>query len=655
MGQAQEKHAFVITIGDYPFFNDRAKNWKDLSSSNDLELVKDLLLKQDFKSVNTTFLKNEQATAEKVHSTFDSIIQTLKQGDVFFFHFSGHGQQVIDVDRKSFPKTKYLAKDELDQKDEALVLYNAPLEWTDNYTLNEHLVDDQLNYYMTAARNKLGATGQVFLIIDACHSGSATRGSDSKTVRGTSIVCAPKDFKEVDKKDNSLGFDGDFTFNLDKNSAPMVAFFGCKAEQVNSEITASNGMNYGSLTYYFSQSLAELKENASYQNLFSKVNEKMILAFRNSQQPVMEGDDLNSRLFNGGFIPQSPFYRLLKIDVKYAWIDGGILNGVQVGDSIGFYSNTTNNLKDAKKLFSGVVSKADAYQSEVLFTKNYSGKLIDSIKYRAFITSRFNPTALVKLKLDLEAKPIRKEWANYFKAQANIQLTDTNFDYLIKDSLKNGVVNYCIFLGGNFANPLRGMPYSPTNQEGVLDEIMNMLNLSVRTDVFRKLEADDPKLAVEISMYPCIKNCLSERPIFDTVPVSGNFQVRENECFKLVIRNKSEKTMFINMVDIDPTNVVSWISGDNVELHNAPCLPKDSLIFIPQVYGPFGTEQFKVIVSDRQMNLSSLEENGKSLSRGGGDAHPLLDFIDHQTINTRGSTSSNLGASIHTIHFEIIK
>lgn len=654
MTYAQVKHAFVVSIGDYPYFEDRAKNWKDLSSANDLELVKDLLVKQAFQQENTTILQDKSATAVNVHRAFDSIIQKVAPGDVFFFHFSGHGQQVMDADRKAFPKTKYLAQDELDLKDEALVLYNAPLEWLDNYTLDEHFVDDQMNYYITAIRNKIGATGQVFLIIDACHSGSATRGAEARVVRGTKEICAPKDYETKMTNDESLGFDGDFKFNLTKNTAPMVAFFGCKAEQVNSEISAPNGMSYGSLTYFFTKSLTELKENASYQNLFSKVNEKMILAFRNDQQPVMEGDDLNSLLFNGGFIPQSPFFKLMKLDVKYALIDGGMLNGVQVGDSIGFYSNTTSNIKDLKPLFSGIVSKANAYQSEVQFTKNYSGKLVDSIKYRAFITSPFNPGSTVKLKLEIESKSIRKEWNAFFKSQATIQLTDTNFDYLIKDSVINGVSNYCIYLGGNLANPLQGMSHRSTAQAGELDWIMAALNHSSRIDVFRKLNADDSELKVKINMYPCIKDCFSENPIFDTIPAAGNFQVKENSCFKLIVQNESSKNAFINILDIDPTNVLVWLDNDSHSTRNYPCKPNKYFEFIAQVYDPYGSEQFKVIASDRPMSFSQLEENGKSMARG-VNSDPLFLFVDEQTTNSRGSTPTNLGATIQTLHFEIIK
>ena len=151
----QNNHALVVAIGDYPMVENRLKNWQDLSSMNDVELVQDLLAKQNFQQKNICVLKDKKATAKNLHHTFDSIINQLAKGDVFYFHFSGHGQQVADVDKKMFPNTKFLEKDEEDGLDEALVLYNAPLNWEDKYTLDEHFIDDQLNNYMNLIRKKI--------------------------------------------------------------------------------------------------------------------------------------------------------------------------------------------------------------------------------------------------------------------------------------------------------------------------------------------------------------------------------------------------------------------------------------------------------------------------------------------------------------------
>jgi hypothetical protein len=224
----QNNHALVVAIGDYPIVENRLKNWQDLSSINDVELVHDLLAKQNFQDKNICVLMDQKATTKNLHHTFDSIINKLVKGDVFYFHFSGHGQQVADVEKNMFPNTKFIQKDEEDELDEALVLYNAPLNWEDKYTLDEHFIDDQLNNYMNLIRKKIGPQGQVIVVIDACHSGTATRGAESIVVRGSNEICAPKGYQANSKsKDQTIGFDADFQFLNSKDLAQMVAFFGC--------------------------------------------------------------------------------------------------------------------------------------------------------------------------------------------------------------------------------------------------------------------------------------------------------------------------------------------------------------------------------------------------------------------------------------------
>ena len=176
--QAQQKHALIVAIGDYPAHTNENLNWADLSAMNDVQLIKELLEKQAFDQKNVTYLLNKKATSTNLHQTFDSIIATLSNGDIFYFHFSGHGQQVGDLDPKNFPNIKYIKQDEEDGLDETLVLYNAPQRYFEGYDFSEHYYDDQLNFHLSRIQEKLGSTGQVIVVIDACHSGSVTRGAE---------------------------------------------------------------------------------------------------------------------------------------------------------------------------------------------------------------------------------------------------------------------------------------------------------------------------------------------------------------------------------------------------------------------------------------------------------------------------------------------
>ena len=99
---------------------------------------------------------------------------------------------------------------------------------------------------------------------------------------------------------------------------------------------------------------------------------------------------------------------------------------------------------------------------------------------------------------------------------------------------------------------------------------------------------------------------------------------------------------------------MQWLDDGLRNLAIKPGEPNDPIT--TTVFPPYGLEQFKIIATDRPLDLNQLEENGKSLSRGGGDEHPLLVFVDKSMNNTRGGAASQeLGASVKTINFEIIK
>jgi hypothetical protein len=243
---------------------------------------------------------------------------------------------------------------------------------------------------------------------------------------------------------------------------------------------------------------------------------------------------------------------------------------------------------------------------------------------------------------------------NYFSEIKNIQLVESNFDYQMVDTIINKQNHAIIYIGNNQTNALRSMTFRPMNTPGILDSFSLYLTQSIRTDVFRKLDLSSSSVSFDVQIYKCLTNCASENPSFDTSNVVGNFQVTEGQAFQLEIINTSKKTIYLNVVDIYPTNQVQWLDEG---LRNVAIKPGEPYGPITTtVSPPYGLEQFKIIATDRPLDLNQLEENGKSLSRGSGDEHPLLDFVDKSMNNTRGGAASQeLGASVKTINFEIIK
>lgn len=168
---AQTKRALVIGLGVQA-----DKQWAKINGDKDVVYVRDMLKTAGFQQVTT--LVNQQATKAAVVKAFKRLAGTCNGGDVVYVHYSGHGQQMRDVHG-----------DEIDGLDECWIPYDAYLKACDKDRGEKHLTDDEVNYYLCAIRRRVGEKGKIFVVIDACHSGDATRGlADDEVVRGVERI-----------------------------------------------------------------------------------------------------------------------------------------------------------------------------------------------------------------------------------------------------------------------------------------------------------------------------------------------------------------------------------------------------------------------------------------------------------------------------------
>lgn len=166
---AQAKRALVIGLGEQ-----KDKSWGKINGDKDVPYVEAMLLGVGYKEITT--LVNKQATKVRIVNEFQKLASRCRVGDIVYIHFSGHGQQVTDVDG-----------DEEDGLDEAWIPYDAYLKYGENDRGEKHLIDDEINVLLTDIRKKIGEEGAMLVVVDACHSGDSSRGEDiGETVRGVS-------------------------------------------------------------------------------------------------------------------------------------------------------------------------------------------------------------------------------------------------------------------------------------------------------------------------------------------------------------------------------------------------------------------------------------------------------------------------------------
>ena len=279
---AQTKRALIIGLGEQ---HDKA--WNKINGDKDVPLVQGMLKSAGFKSVTT--LVNRQATKTGIIGAFRKMTASCKQGDVVYIHYSGHGQQMTDVHN-----------DERDGLDECWIPYDAYRKASATYHGERHLTDDELNVYLNAIRNKIGAKGKLLVVIDACHSGDGTRGEDDEIVRGV------EDTLVVDSQ-NARGlyetFEAIKSFFMGDNgkeniintkAKPLaerwITISACRSDQVNVEMKSPA---VGKLTYAL---WTKLKNSDKVSNgEFMKRIRKFVNRNTSSrpQQPEMTGEDIN--------------------------------------------------------------------------------------------------------------------------------------------------------------------------------------------------------------------------------------------------------------------------------------------------------------------------------------------------------------------------
>lgn len=265
---AQTKRALVIGIGQQ-----EDTSWGKINGDKDIPIVMDMLKRAGYKK-NINTLENKQATKANIIKAFTKLAASCQPGDVIYIHFSGHGQQMRDANH-----------DETDNRDECWIPYDAYKEPSETYNGEKHLTDDEINVLLLNIRKKIGDTGKMLVVIDACHSGDGTRGSDDddEIIRGVNDI-----FDVVIDKVKSYFSDTTPSNVESTNPEPWITISACKSHQVNAEMKAPA---VGKLTYCLTQIIKDGKANdnvALEKALYILVNYH---SSKGVQTPVVSGDD----------------------------------------------------------------------------------------------------------------------------------------------------------------------------------------------------------------------------------------------------------------------------------------------------------------------------------------------------------------------------
>lgn len=258
-----EKRAFLVGVGHYP----KDSGWQEISSSNDIELLKEMLSTFDLQ-----VLLDKEATHDNIKDAFTSLCNRIHKGDTILIHFSCHGQQMLPLNDSQ----------EIDKLDEALVPYDAYSTKTKAYNGENHLRDDEMKIFLDAVRKAAGTNGLVLLTIDACFSDSMNKGAkkDETKYRGGSSIFGANTLsnEELQELQTHRTIEDADTPLKKQGIADILVLSACKSFQRNKEVVIG-GKGYGSLSYAMYHSFKHTGMSDLYKWIDGIYNEMQEIAF----------------------------------------------------------------------------------------------------------------------------------------------------------------------------------------------------------------------------------------------------------------------------------------------------------------------------------------------------------------------------------------
>lgn len=241
---AETKRALLVGISDYGNAMEDPNKWANISGANDVLLLSPLFSEHGY---TVTSLVDSRATHAGITKALSELANESKKGDLVYIHFSMHGQPFEDLNG-----------DEEDGWDEALIPVDAQMLYSEGvYDGKNHLLDDELEVYFNDIRSTIGPEGHLYVILDACHSGTGSRGDDDH-IRGTreGFTRSGKNYTP----DRTQETNDYFTVATTKGQSPVTFIEACRSYQVNREVRdVETNTWYGSLSYYIAKSMKDNK------------------------------------------------------------------------------------------------------------------------------------------------------------------------------------------------------------------------------------------------------------------------------------------------------------------------------------------------------------------------------------------------------------
>lgn len=250
---------------------------------NDVTTMSDILTRNfGFTTTEKRMLTDTSATTANILDRLNWLVDGATTGDVLYFHYSGHGSQVVS--------TNYDTDSEPDGKDEIMVPFD--MNWRDKM-----ITDDQLKGIF----GRVPAGVNLTVVMDCCHSGSILDQGNQYMPLGsaTKVLLDP----ESPVRSRALPMPADIANRAIGLDLPVksissrvlsgvdqtgLLISGCQSEQTSADSYFINKY-MGAATYYMTGILKKYNYKITYRKLVEEMN-RYLVAYKFTQRPQLDGN-----------------------------------------------------------------------------------------------------------------------------------------------------------------------------------------------------------------------------------------------------------------------------------------------------------------------------------------------------------------------------
>ena len=638
------KRALLIGVKGYSRGNEENVDWTNLATENDVNGLAEILGNADnqFRFDKIKILNTKETTTRKniLETIKTFLIDQTNEGDIVFLHFSGHGSQVSDKEKK--PGNLKIG-DEFDELDETLV----PSDYISRADGSNDIRDDEIEKIIEELQKKKPLN--ITFSFDSCFSGTISRAGNSLIRGGGRSIEIRKEFGENESPS------GLFTRTKDgKTGNGLIILSAARYDQSANEVIGQGG---GAYSKALINALRKADQNTTYRDLYDAIVSDVTSSGFLSQYPQIEGNP-NQKLMSNTLFRREPSFRISIDKNNNVILQSGFLAGISENSVFDIYEQGKTS-KNGKPIFKNIKAKNVTALQARLDIQPDAPQMEKLKTARAFKTSHnFGDMRLKVSEYDLDADA--KEILKILDTDKVINLVEQNKDNTKSENkIENAgdlricegkcpdEINSPAVLDGRFFTIQRINDGSVIKRFSLLEfkpeNISELLENEARWRFFNKLETSDAKLNLKLRIVPvdCVKKgrfCEQTKDLDSQLIYSdgGNIFLKEEMFITFDVLNLSDEDIFVSIINTNEFGELSsfyphygyqiGVSGENrfspkKDEKGEPVWQRIPLPFLIKIKEPFGKETFRAIATRQQTDFTSL------LTRDGKPNTPFGELI----------------------------